>query len=689
MPDDKSDIDKMETEKVFIDPKGHDHGHDHHHDADQHHETHHQRKSLITGKVVIIAGILFVTVVCGVVYAAILYNRQLKAQAEIERRIEAEQKRQRRIGNALGFARKCYIQDKYQEAGKYLQQVFELDHDNPAAKRLEQEIAKALGQAKTVPLRDKAGAVWEKARKIDIGDGFGEDLVRLKKEFDSGEILFQKEDYDGAAKAFKQVIAVSNLLLEQDLARREIKEKIKECLAARVKAVKSNANNDAEVLYQKAQKLSDEAKKYMLKRDYDQALKFYNSAAETYALAFSYARDYRAVENYKKRYALIVKDAPDEKQFERFGGKRWKRVKSAYDKAVSEYQANNMSESRKQYAYVVKNLPGTIKATRKAMVLAAKRAAAKKAFGNAYAKAVKLEQASKGITKNDLKAYGFCQQALDQINEFAGTDHKAYLSKSDGEKLDNYQKSLNSYRKSLWNNEIAGLGMKFAYVLPGEFEMGSIKGESNEQPVHKVTIKNGFWIGVYEVTQAEYKLIMGTGPAYFRGAKLPVERINWNDAVAFCRKLTERERKAGRIKYGYEFRLPTESEWEFAARGGVKSRGTIYSGSSKVNAVAWYDANSDGKTHEVGSKAPNELGLYDMSGNVLELCLDEWHTQYDGAPVDGSCWFGKSTIRVCRGGSWYLFARDSRVSARFYFSLGFTCNYLGFRVVFGPVQKEK
>ncbi|MFA7186154.1 MAG: SUMF1/EgtB/PvdO family nonheme iron enzyme, partial [Victivallales bacterium] len=179
-----------------------------------------------------------------------------------------------------------------------------------------------------------------------------------------------------------------------------------------------------------------------------------------------------------------------------------------------------------------------------------------------------------------------------------------------------------------------------------------------------------------------YQSIMGTNPSRFKGDNLPVECVNWNEAVKFCEKLTERERTTGSLPSGYEYRLPTEAEWEFAARGGNKSKGYKYSGNNNINSVAWYKDNAGEKAHEVGTKLPNELGIYDMSGNIYEWCFDDWHSSYNGAPSNGNRWgngIGPNR-RLPRGGGWYRHAKDCRVANRGNYSAGNTLVDLGFRV---------
>ena len=200
------------------------------------------------------------------------------------------------------------------------------------------------------------------------------------------------------------------------------------------------------------------------------------------------------------------------------------------------------------------------------------------------------------------------------------------------------------------------------YVEGGTFTMGATseqkKPDDDEKPTHRVSLSS-FYIGKYEVTQALWKAVMGSNPSRFEGDNLPVERVSWNDCQTFLRKLN--------AMTGKNFRLPTEAEWEFSARGGNLSRGYQYSGSKKIDDVAWYRNNSGSKTHNVGTKAPNELGIYDMSGNVWEWCQD-WEGSYSSSaqtnPKGPSC----GSFRVVRGGGWNFIAGCCRVAFRIYYA---------------------
>lgn len=197
-----------------------------------------------------------------------------------------------------------------------------------------------------------------------------------------------------------------------------------------------------------------------------------------------------------------------------------------------------------------------------------------------------------------------------------------------------------------------------------------------EGPQMRVTLTRGFWLGRTEVTQKQYESITGSNPSTFKsiGGDAPVERVSWIDAMAFCRKLTERERAAGRLPEGYAYTLPTEAQWEYAHRAG--SSGAY---PSEPEATAWFDRNSGGTTHEVGQKRANPWGFHDMAGNVIEWCLD-WYGDYRGGAVTDPTGPERGYYRMARGGSWRTDARLGRCAARSGGSEGRLDYTIGFRI---------
>lgn len=226
------------------------------------------------------------------------------------------------------------------------------------------------------------------------------------------------------------------------------------------------------------------------------------------------------------------------------------------------------------------------------------------------------------------------------------------------------------------NFNIDGVEFKMVFVEGETFTMGATSEQGDdayedEYPTHRVTLSD-YYIGETEVTQALWQAVMGSNPSYFKGDNLPVENVSYDDVKTFITKLNG--------KTGKTFRLPTEAEWEYAARGGKKSKGYKYSGSNNIDDVAWYSENSNDKTHPVKTKIPNELGLYDITGNVWEWCSD-WYGAYSSSSQTNPTGPSLGSDRVSRGGSWNNNARCCRASYRYDDILSNLGDFLGFRLV--------
>jgi formylglycine-generating enzyme required for sulfatase activity len=230
------------------------------------------------------------------------------------------------------------------------------------------------------------------------------------------------------------------------------------------------------------------------------------------------------------------------------------------------------------------------------------------------------------------------------------------------------------------------------FIPPGTFRMGSPTNEDDrtvwEGPQTAVTISRGFWMGKYEVTQGEYLAVMGSNPSYYTGdTNRPVEEVSWNDAVAYCAALTERERAAGRIGTNSLYRLPTEAEWEYTCRAWTSTRFSSGDdpGYTNLTNYAWYEGNGDFQTHPVGQKLPNPWGLYDTHGNVWEWCQDWFGTYPGGIAVDPQG-LASGSDRVIRGGYWSSLAGYCRSAYRSYCYPGNRSSDVGFRVLLAPGQ---
>jgi formylglycine-generating enzyme required for sulfatase activity len=236
-------------------------------------------------------------------------------------------------------------------------------------------------------------------------------------------------------------------------------------------------------------------------------------------------------------------------------------------------------------------------------------------------------------------------------------------------------------KTSFTENLPNGITLEMVSLPAGEFLMGSPDSDSDasddEKPPHQVKV-NSFAIGKYPVTQAQYEAVMGTNPSYFKNnPQNAVERVSWNDAQAFCQKLSQIT--------GKTYRLPTEAEWEYACRAGTTTRFYFGDDANQLGDYVWYNGNSQDKTHPVGQKKPNAWGLHDMIGNVWEWCEDDWHDNYIGAPTDGSAWFIKNDNRsqptkCLRGGSWDFNPNHCRSADRIRDSPGNDDYGIGFRV---------
>ena len=222
------------------------------------------------------------------------------------------------------------------------------------------------------------------------------------------------------------------------------------------------------------------------------------------------------------------------------------------------------------------------------------------------------------------------------------------------------------------------IGMRLVYVPPGEFTMGSAvdeAGRHEDEVQHHVTISRGFYLGVTEVTQAQWQRVMNFNRSETKGDDLPASRLSWRHAETFCRKLGEAE--------GRTYRLPREAEWEYACRAGTTGP---FAGTGKLDEMAWHMDNSGDQPHPVGGMRPNAWGLYDMHGSVLEWCADLYGRDYPAEAVTDPCGPATGTYRVARGGSWRHFARACRSAARASFNPAYQLDQLGLRVLMEPTN---
>ncbi len=237
--------------------------------------------------------------------------------------------------------------------------------------------------------------------------------------------------------------------------------------------------------------------------------------------------------------------------------------------------------------------------------------------------------------------------------------------------------------------------LDMVWIKPGSFKMGSPEdelGRDSDETQHEVKISKEFWLGKYEVTQAQWNAVMGSNKSKFKGKTLPVTNVSWEKAMEFCEELTKMEEEAGNLPEGYKYTLPTEAQWEYACRAGTRT--SLNSGENitaeidecpNLDKVGWYGKLRSGTPHPVGKKQPNEWGLYDMHGNVREWCLD-WYGEYPKSTVTDPKGPSSGSYRVMRGGSWNYYAYICRSAYRGRYCPSFNFSDYGFRLTLSLVQ---
>jgi formylglycine-generating enzyme required for sulfatase activity len=294
---------------------------------------------------------------------------------------------------------------------------------------------------------------------------------------------------------------------------------------------------------------------------------------------------------------------------------------------------------------------------------------------------VKCSIVANEVKKFDLKADDYIVQFFPQSGSSPITKEVSIqVGKSE---TINFEVSAPNQQNNNTTNNSNLLLPEMVFVQGGTFTMGCTAEQGtdcwdNEKPAHTVTLSS-FYIGKYEVTQAQWEAVMGDNPSEFKYCEnCPVENVNWNDCQVFIQKLN--------AKTGKNYRLPTEAEWEYAARGGNMSKGYKYAGSSVLDDVAWYEGTSNKKTYPVGQKLPNELGIYDMSGNVDEWCSDYWKDSYNAFAENNPRGPEIGDYHVFRGGSWIHVPSCCEVWNRHYYP-DFRNENTGFRLVLVPSSK--
>ena len=560
-----------------------------------------------------------------------------------------------------------------------------------------------LADAKQVRERQvDAELAYESAQKLDKGQTVDEKLRELERAWRLAEKARADRDWPAALSAYDRVLAQGRALGAVQVSRKGAKDRREEAESARRGAAGANAAVDAAKFFETGGRQSSAAANLFQTGRFEEAASEWVIAAATYRSSEQRALSVQAYREARDDFNEAL--SPQKALLEAHGGAPWKDV--LRHARVGAASADTPEEGRKAFRAALAALPGAVEEMQKRLVPTWRIVTT---INNRNVPATikvgeKTWTAPRTLTLDGGKTY-----AASFSYEFGGKRYSA-----DDIRVTVDWRGPREERVAL--REILGpavdrpwtvpdLGLALLPVESGTFDMGSNDGASDERPVHRVTFRKPFWMGKTEVTNGQYEQFVResgydgsreSDSDYLRHhkdwakyaskeANYPVVCVSWHNAVAFCKWLTERERKAGRLPAGCVYRLPTEAEWEYAARGGKKSRGRKYSGSDNPGAVAWYGSNSGGHTQPVGRKQANELGLHDLSGNVWEWCADHWHGSYQGAPSDGSAWVsgGESSRRVLRGGSWGYPASGCRVADRVGSHPSITIYDRGFRVVLG------
>ena len=475
--------------------------------------------------------------------------------------------------------------------------------------------------------------VEEKAKKIEdarlsMDQGFQEKWDLLKRKQTAADRAFSKNDYNATSKFLQEAEAAADWIMNRGPLRAEADEQYSVLQSRKRESNGTDAPKYASTIYAEAEKYEQQGREAYEKIEFEKATRLYVLAANEYKKATSTASAFHAAV-YEMNAA---KEKADKKKASQFAS-------TIYQPALSQVPSAIKANAQGRYDEALQLLESAENKFENAATTASQfttaqqkaNAAQKKAYYErvvpSYAPAIYQEAVAKIQPAIDANAQGKYDEALQLLESAVETFEKA--------------------EKEACKKPLSNLVKSFV----------------------KIEEKN-YYIGKYEVTQAQWKAVMGNNPADRAGADSPVENVSWNDAMEFCKKLND----MGLAPAGYKFSLPTEAQWEYAARGGNKSKGYEYSGSNDINEVAWWSKNSGGQTHPVGEKKPNELGLYDMSGNVWEWCLDAYRD------FDRLCC-------VARGGSWDSGDCSCRVVSQVSKGAFLSYDYrVGFRLALVPAQ---
>ena len=523
------------------------------------------------------------------------------------------------------------------------------------------------------------------AQNVDPAHGFQALLNMLEMDWKAAERELAGEDFKLAENKYLEIIDQVGYIEELDVKRREIVSLENELAALRLEAASIGAERTAMDVFREANQLETYSSNSLKEAKFDEATKGFALARESYQKAMDIARDahdyQKQVDAFEKVKTLagvsginMIKKFESEKyssieQFVSIGndsGKSYVERSDSYEKALSLFE---------------KALLGAREAYQAEQAMLAKKSSGEKV-------ALELEQAEQdGLVTPGRQHAEEEQQRLASLKASRIPENKSPVPESIKPSISTVSISQFDERRTAELLELPlgdSVSISLRRLGGGHFIMGKnvrrLFGKSDESPEHPVEITDRFWMGIHEVTQQQYLAVAGKNPSRVKGADLPVETVTWQDAMSFCEQLNQKVADYLGTDL-YTVRLPTEAEWEYACRGGTRT--AYHSGDDEktLKSVAWCALNSEKKTHAVGTLAPNPFGLFDMHGNVWELCYDYYEASYYAnsvrenpmGPVEGK-------LRVARGGS-FEEVEHCRSANRWPVKERGAASYIGFRIV--------
>lgn len=646
-------------------------------------------------------------------------NREVAEQRE-KARLLAEAKKTRieaKVTPLLNSARVAHHEKNYAEALKLIREAFELDPKSSEAARLQKEVRLTCKLAKLAATKDDAEAKWTATQKLDRQQGVGKAIDAIKPIADAAAKLFEEKKHDEASAKYQQLAQECDKLKKLDSEHKRAKARRADAEKARASAATANAERDASKKWSDGTALAESAAVVYEKSQFTDAARMWKVAVTHFSDAEAWAKGTQMVRAAKTAYD---KDLVKAKLglLEKFGGETWAKTKQSVNAAGNMEKEGKWSKSVAAWQVSQAWLKQAVVATDKAK----KKHEREQALANcraAVARANKTLVLARNTPKHDKKGLTSINEELAAIDKCKEATWYALLRRSPRKSLASAQRKLEAEKfyflypdltimadakdaplDGLAEGSVEAqeqqkqaadamgmpvevqtrkIGIRFRLVPAGKFMMGSPESEKGDrdETYHQVRITRAFYVGMFEITQGQWKKTKQKNRSQFKNAgdDAPVENVQWMDIQSFCLALC----KAEGVPKG-TYRIPTEAEWEYACRAGTTAPFCTGSSEWDFARAGWCTDNSGGTTHPVGKKAPNAWGLYDMHGNVWEWCRDSPRTYTSDAVTDPVGKGHKS--RSIRGGGWYDKAWSDRSANRgTSLRTGVKENDLGFRIV--------